>query len=235
MNRDIKFEKTVGKIAAGVAVACGKSIVKKKLEDLKLKIISKGEDDLNEGNVAVGDLLCLNDNVGLVVSIDESLRHGKMICLQQSSWNFGFHWCEFLPYLNDSGCEYGFSTDAVSLNDGVENTEKLFAISGSDRDYGFRSAEYCRSIGIGWYLPAIGELYDLFNSPNISKLNEVLSQNGWDMLYPSEGERVYWSSTDSKKNVGTSPKVMIVDTEGRCVTTTKCKSEECNVLPFFRF
>lgn len=232
---DMKFEKTVGKIAAEIAVACGKSIVKQKLKDLKFKIISKSQEDLNEGNVAVGDLLCLNDTVGLVVSIDETLRHGKMISLWQSRKMFGYHWCAHLPYLNDSGYEFGFNTGAESLNDGVENTEKLFAISGSDRDYGFRAAEYCRSIGIGWYLPAIGELYDLFNSPNISELNAIMLQNGGSALYDSECEKVYWSSTDSKKNVGTEPKVMVVDTQGRCVTTTKGKCEECNVLPFFRF
>ena len=197
---DMKFEKTVGKIAAEIAVGCGISIVKQKLKDMKFKIISKSQADLNEGNVAVGDLLCLNDNVGLVVSIDETLRHGKMIYLQQSSASFGYHWRHSQFLINSSEREFYFNTGAESLNDGVENTEKLLAICGADRDYAFSAAEYCKSIGIGWYLPAIGELYDLFNSPNISELNAIMLQNGGNALYDSECEKVYWSSTDSKKN-----------------------------------
>ena len=75
----------------------------------------------------------------------------------------------------------GICTGAASEDDGVVNTDKI--------ESGSPAAQWCRSKGTEWYLPARNELKISWN--NMSELNATLSSiDGTQLTY------YYWSSTE---------------------------------------
>ena len=88
---------------------------------------------------------------------------------------------------DETKAEWGPSSNykgAVSDTDGVANTNKIVADS--------PAAQWCRAKGSAWYLPAIGELKDVYN--NVSILNETLSSPA--VGGTQFGTTRYWSSSD---------------------------------------
>ncbi len=70
-------------------------------------------------------------------------------------------------------------TDAVSVDDGKANTDKLIAVGGKP------AAQVCRRLGPNWYLPALSELDFL-----------------WKIFGRTNGfqDTFYWSSTDTAEH-----------------------------------
>lgn len=72
--------------------------------------------------------------------------------------------------------------DATSSNDGFANTNKIIASSSA--------ARWCRAKGSEWYMPALDELWIIYN--NINTLNSTLEEISGTELHSS----YYWSSTE---------------------------------------
>lgn len=81
------------------------------------------------------------------------------------------------------------TTNAISLNDGLSNTNLLVSLSDSGAPY--RAAQACRALGADWYLPSRDELNLLYTHSNaIGGFNKSGS-------YPAG---FYWSSSESPNN-----------------------------------
>lgn len=73
---------------------------------------------------------------------------------------------------------------------GLNNTMNLLSVAKHSREgkvvvsgkglgtISFPAAEHCSGKGKNWFLPTVGDLKALIDSPNIAKLNQVLSKNG---------------------------------------------------------
>jgi hypothetical protein len=126
---------------------------------------------------------------GIVVSVwkdTQGVEHGLIASLTDLSsgiqWTTpAFHQIEIGPTAQSSG-------------DGLANTNAIIAQAGAGTDY---AAGLCKAYNAGgysdWYLPAINELLQCYNSLQI--VNEVLGDaNGF--LSPDINSSVYYSSTE---------------------------------------
>ncbi|MDD6150995.1 MAG: hypothetical protein PUB45_01495 [Bacteroidales bacterium] len=118
-------------------------------------------------------------------------------------------------------------TGALDQDDGESNTAKILALDEADKFY---AAQYCASMGEGWYLPSKNELQSMFATVNgVSsweacekgtpaslaenypqqysarvEFEKILTDNGGDP-FNSKGDDTngdsYWSSTESAEDV----------------------------------
>ena len=150
-----------------------------------------------ERNVSVGDILCTDGTtmpvsewpavgknaMGVVFYVDDTGKHGWAVHLQDQGK------CRWTACSKDS-LVYGVHTcgtekEALADEDGCANTKALRA-AGNASVY---PAAYAVDFGLGWYLPALGQLKKLYN------LRERLNTS----LLKVKGEEIeedwYWSST----------------------------------------
>ena len=128
----------------------------------------------------------------------------------------GKPWCE--------RSEQDVLTGADSRTDGIANTEKILALPNADKYY---AAQYCKSMGEGWYLPAKDEMLEIFAAYNgvssweladkgtpanipaeqraaRAAFDKVLTDNGGVIMNSQADDKngeSYWSSTEDPNDV----------------------------------
>lgn len=125
---------------------------------------------------AVGDYYEVGNVKGVVVWVDESKEHGKIISLDEkvALWATG-----------------GYNTGAKSEEDGKGNTDKVKDINAELT--AFPAFKWCVAHGEGWYFPAIMEVYYFLNAK--ATVNPTLeAHNG------TKVNDAYWSSTEGDED-----------------------------------
>lgn len=154
-------ETTVSVTAGDVKAEC-KVVVEKK------KAAAKGW--------AVGDYYEVGNVKGVVVWVDESKEHGKIISLDEKVdiWATG-----------------GYNTGAKSEEDGKGNTDKVKDINAELS--AFPAFKWCVAHGEGWYFPAILEVYYFLNAK--ATVNSTLEAHNGTKI-----SDFYWSSTEGEED-----------------------------------
>ncbi len=154
-------ETTVSVTAGDVKAEC-KVVVEKK------KAAAKGW--------AVGDYYEVGNVKGVVVWVDVSKEHGKIISLDEKVdiWATG-----------------GYNTGAKSEEDGKGNTDKVKDINAELS--AFPAFKWCVAHGEGWYFPAIMEVYYFLNAK--ATVNSTLEAHNGTKI-----SDFYWSSTEGEED-----------------------------------
>lgn len=124
---------------------------------------------------AVGDYYEVGNVKGVVVWVDESKEHGKIISLDEKVdiWATG-----------------GYNTGAKSEEDGKGNTDKVKDINAELS--AFPAFKWCVAHGEGWYFPAILEVYYFLNAKET--VNSTLEAHNGTKI-----SDFYWSSTEGEE------------------------------------
>lgn len=124
---------------------------------------------------AVGDYYEVGNVKGVVVWVDESKEHGKIISLDEKVdiWATG-----------------GYNTGAKSEEDGKGNTDKVKDINAELS--AFPAFKWCVAHGEGWYFPAIMEVYYFLNAKET--VNSTLEAHNGTKI-----SDFYWSSTEGEE------------------------------------
>lgn len=125
---------------------------------------------------AVGDYYEVGNVKGVVVWVDESKEHGKIISLDEKVdiWATG-----------------GYNTGAKSEEDGKGNTDKVKDINAELT--AFPAFKWCVAHGEGWYFPAILEVYYFLNAK--ATVNPTLEAHNGTKI-----SDYYWSSTEGEED-----------------------------------
>ena len=125
---------------------------------------------------AVGDYYEAGNVKGVVVWVDESKEHGKIISLDEKVdiWATG-----------------GYNTGAKSEEDGKGNTDKVKDINAELS--AFPAFKWCVAHGEGWYFPAILEVYYFLNAKET--VNSTLEAHNGTKI-----SDFYWSSTEGEED-----------------------------------
>lgn len=125
---------------------------------------------------AVGDYYEVSNVKGVVVWVDESKEHGKIISLDEKVdiWATG-----------------GYNTGAKSEEDGKGNTDKVKDINAELS--AFPAFKWCVAHGEGWYFPAIMEVYYFLNAK--ATVNPTLEAHNGTKI-----SDYYWSSTEGEED-----------------------------------
>lgn len=157
------------------AVAEGEATVSVKAGDVKAEckvVVEK------KTGWAVGDYYEVGNVKGVVVWVDESKEHGKIISLDEKVdiWATG-----------------GYNTGAKSEEDGKGNTDKVKDINAELS--AFPAFKWCVAHGEGWYFPAILEVYYFLNAK--ATVDPTLEAHNGTKI----NDRVcYWSSTEGEED-----------------------------------
>lgn len=124
---------------------------------------------------AVGDYYEVGNVKGVVVWVDESKEHGKIISLDEKVdiWATG-----------------GYNTGAKSEEDGKGNTDKVKDLNAELSAY--PAFKWCVAHGEGWYFPAIMEVYYFLNAKET--VNSTLEAHNGTKI-----SDFYWSSTEGEE------------------------------------
>lgn len=125
---------------------------------------------------AVGAYYEVGNVKGVVVWVDESKEHGKIISLDEKVdiWATG-----------------GYNTGAKSEEDGKGNTDKVKDINAELS--AFPAFKWCVAHGEGWYFPAIMEVYYFLNAK--ATVNSTLEAHNGTKI-----SDFYWSSTEGEED-----------------------------------
>ena len=125
---------------------------------------------------AVGDYYEVGSVKGVVVWVDESKEHGKIISLDEKVdiWATG-----------------GYNTGAKSEEDGKGNTDKVKDLNAELSAY--PAFKWCVAHGEGWYFPAILEVYYFLNAK--ATVNPTLEAHNGTKI-----SDFYWSSTEGEED-----------------------------------
>lgn len=107
-------------------------------------------------DVRKGDILEINGVKGIVFSVDENREHGTMMSIRVLRGKKNA-WC--------AKSKYASGLTMSSRTDGKANTDEVFRfvdVNGIDLSE-FPAFEWCRSLGEGWYIPAVGQLEQFVN------------------------------------------------------------------------
>ncbi len=157
------------------AVAEGEATVSVKAGDVKAECKVVVKKKAAGTGWAVGDYYEVGNVKGVVVWVDESKEHGKIISLDEkvALWATG-----------------GYNTGAKSEEDGKGNTDKVKDINAELS--AFPAFKWCVAHGEGWYFPAIMEVYYFLNAK--ATVDSTLEAHNGTKI----NDRVwYWSSTEA--------------------------------------
>lgn len=160
------------------AVAEGETTVSVTAGDVKAECKVVVEKKAAGTGWAVGDYYEVGNVKGVVVWVDESKEHGKIISLDEKVdiWATG-----------------GYNTGAKSEEDGKGNTDKVKDINAELS--AFPAFKWCVAHGEGWYFPAILEVYYFLNAK--ATVNSTLEAHNGTKI----NDRVcYWSSTEGEED-----------------------------------
>lgn len=231
METDKKIIKSIAKLAwSGLTAIKEHELSKLKLKSNALRPISCQE----ALSLKTGDVVCVENHVGVVVLVERSSL--LMINPFQGSANWGSEWHDHLPYLDESGHSYDVRTSADSFIDGKNNTE-IIEKSIGDGVHFFPAFKYCIEQGVGWFLPAIGELELFKDTTLLKRVNATLIKYHVDIIIPDKGSNIFWSSTDNKNDQDyyTSAYALSVAANGEVTTKIEQKGERKKILPFYRY
>lgn len=154
------------------AVAEGEATVSVKAGDVKAECKVVVKKKAAGTGWAVGDYYEVGSVKGVVVWVDESKEHGKIISLDEkvALWATG-----------------GYNTGAKSEEDGKGNTDKVKDINAELS--AFPAFKWCVAHGEGWYFPAIQEVYYFLNAK--ATVNPTLEAHNGTKVNDN-----YWSSTE---------------------------------------
>lgn len=159
------------------AVAEGEATVSVTAGDVKAecKVVVEKKKAAGTG-WAVGDYYEVGNVKGVVVWVDESKEHGKIISLDEKVdiWATG-----------------GYNTGAKSEEDGKGNTDKVKDINAELS--AFPAFKWCVAHGEGWYFPAIMEVYYFLNAK--ATVNSTLEAHNGTKI-----SDFYWSSTEGEED-----------------------------------
>lgn len=125
---------------------------------------------------AVGDYYEVGNVKGVVVWVDESKEHGKIISLDEKV---------------DIWARGGYNTGAKSEEDGKGNTDKVKDLNAELSAY--PAFKWCVAHGEGWYFPAILEVYYFLNAK--ATVNPTLEAHNGTKI-----SDFYWSSTEGEED-----------------------------------
>lgn len=180
-------------------------------------------EEVRNGIATIGSLMQFADGSKGVIYYLDNQGHGLAVSLEQTR----LKWedvddeedCRDIPSLAnlnkfDRQCVIGL---------GADETSKIVAY------HGYPAANWCISRGNGWYLPSIGELYQLLVVANRESAKDgfisvILTTCGGD---PIDGNW-YWSSTEENAE-----NVYNISASGRIATEIKC--EKVYVRPVRQF
>lgn len=160
------------------AVAEGETTVSVTAGDVKAECKVVVEKKAAGTGWAVGDYYEVGNVKGVVVWVDESKEHGKIISLDEKVdiWATG-----------------GYNTGAKSEEDGKGNTDKVKDINAELS--AFPAFKWCVAHGDGWYFPAILEVYYFLNAK--ATVDPMLEAHNGTKI----NDRVYyWSSTEGEED-----------------------------------
>lgn len=160
------------------AVAEGEATVSVTAGDVKAECKVVVEKKAAATGWAVGDYYEVGSVKGVVVWVDESKEHGKIISLDEK------------VALWDTGC---FNTGAKSEEDGKGNTDKVKDINAELS--AFPAFKWCVAHGEGWYFPAILEVYYFLNAN--ATINPTLEAHNGTKIGTKIND-CYWSSTEGE-------------------------------------
>lgn len=154
-------------------------------------ILSKGYNVIREcatNRYVVGSLYSENGKQGVVVEVDDSGLHGKIISLEQGIKPWTVDKSEAKRYLGLS-----------NLYDGFSNMQEIKKIA--NWEYKFPAFGWCAQFGHDWYLPAYNELKCLLNNKDVyEKVNKCLKEVGATQLFIKswfwQTSKHYCSSTE---------------------------------------
>lgn len=133
-------------------------------------------------DLEIGVLHYVNGTLGIVVELDDSKRHGKLMSIVQTE----------LPFLTIST---SFSNSANDMNDGIKNCNIIK--SNPEWRKLLPALSWCSDLGKDWYLPAINELSQILSNSNIKDLlNNSLSHISSPLLADVNSGAKYCSSTE---------------------------------------
>lgn len=150
----------------------------------------------------VGDYYEKDGVKGIVVRVDETGEHGLIMSLEKSAKK----WID--------GGDEKFSTNAYFEDDGEKNMaviEKYINDNGKSWDM-FPYFQWCRSLGSGWYAPALDELKDILKTINggEGKYNAKFMKKITKLLKKHKGDGLIDGGYFGNKN----PQMMYSSTEG---------------------
>lgn len=161
------------------AVAEGEATVSVKAGDVKAECkVVVVEKKAAATGWAVGDYYEVGNVKGVVVWVDESKEHGKIISLDEKVdiWATG-----------------GYNTGAKSEEDGKGNTDKVKDINAELS--AFPAFKWCVAHGEGWYFPAIMEVYYFLNAK--ATVDPTLEAHNGTKI---NARVCYWSSTEGEED-----------------------------------
>lgn len=105
---------------------------------------------------AIGDIYNQNGVTGIVVEVDNTGKHGKLMSLKSTNAK----WC--------SNKDYKFETSAFYEDDGEKNMAAIdkFIKENNASWEEFPLFQWARSLGEGWYIPAKDETLQLWRNIN---------------------------------------------------------------------
>ncbi|MBR2961676.1 MAG: TIR domain-containing protein [Alistipes sp.] len=171
------------------------NIEHKNVNDNSSKNVSKDNLTRCKTTYNIGDYYCDGIKQGVVFEVSSDGKHGKILSLEQSL--IRVRWCSVEEFVAGQS-----KTEAFDEEEGMNNQRKIQQINGwSDKYPAFK---WCADQGEGWYLPAIEEL-KLFtlNDTIRNAVNRTLQAKEGIKLFDRGDEFCdYWSSTESKRNIG---------------------------------
>lgn len=162
------------------AVAEGETTVSVTAGDVKAECKVVVEKKAAGTGWSVGDYYEVGNVKGVVVWVDESKEHGKIISLDEKVdiWATG-----------------GYNTGAKSEEDGKGNTDKVKDINAELS--AFPAFKWCVAHGEGWYFPAIMEVYYFLNAN--ATINPTLEAHNGTKIGTKIND-CYWSSTEGEED-----------------------------------
>lgn len=121
----------------------------------------------------IGDFYSVTGKRGVVVSVSDDGRHGKIISLKQTIKIWGK---KKKCYIADNQNSGFVNLNSTPANDDVP------------------AIYWCMQQGDKWYLPSINEMKVIYQ--NIDVINSTLEQYGGSKILPHE---LYWTSTENSK------------------------------------
>ena len=126
------------------------------------------------GLYKVGDYYNDGKKEGVIFEVSADGRSGKIVSMKNSAQ---FHWTK------NPGPDLSKSIGAYSDTDGSYNMSKVKEIQDWQSKYPL--FKWCADLGAGWYLPATGELFNIYKNIDVINLKLTDKISGF-----------YWSSTE---------------------------------------
>lgn len=175
-------------------------------DEVTLQVVTAGSSsNFQVPPIAVGDILCTDGTtvkpadyansgktaMGVVFYVDNTGAHGWAVHLHYQ--HIGIEWTTPMSAFMDIPTLTNYSTSRTAINDfdGYNNTIKI-RNAGNAATY---PAAYAVDFGNGWYIPAAGQLRQLFNE--IVEVRASLQIVGGDVLSLDSS---HWSSTEAGSN-----------------------------------